>query len=98
MSTIQDILHQCGDMVYATILDMIMSYYTMSVRKDIWRYLVVILPQGKYVYKKISTCQFPPSGLFALKLFDMREFTFLKAISRKEVHIQVVLPQMKILK
>ena len=54
MPTIQDMLHQCGGMVHATTLDMIMSYYVMNVRKDMWKYLVIILPWGKYVYKKIS--------------------------------------------
>ena len=53
MPTIQDMLHQCGGMVYATNLDMIMSYYAMNVRKDMWRYLVIIIPWGKYVYKKM---------------------------------------------
>ena len=52
MPTIQDMLHQCGGMLYATTLDLIMSYYAMNVREDMWHYLVIILPWGKYVYKK----------------------------------------------
>ena len=53
MPTIQDMLHQCGGMTFATALDMIMSYYAMSVKKDLRKYLVIILPWGKYVYKKM---------------------------------------------
>ena len=53
MPTIQDMLHQCGGMVYATTLDMIMSYYAMNIRKDMRKYLVIILPWGKYVYNKM---------------------------------------------
>ena len=53
MPTIQDMLHQCGGMVYATTLDMIMSYYAMNVREDMRKYLGIILPWGKYVYNKM---------------------------------------------
>ena len=53
MSTIQNILHQCEGMLYATALDMIMSYCAMNVREDMRKYLVIILPWGKYVYNKM---------------------------------------------
>ena len=46
MPTIQDMLHQCGGMVYVTMLDTIMSYYAMNVREDMQKYLVIILPWG----------------------------------------------------
>ena len=52
MPTIQDMLHQCGGMAYATVLDMIMSYYAMNFREDMQKYLVIILPWSKYVYNK----------------------------------------------
>ena len=42
MPTIQDMLHQCGGMTYATALDMIMSYYAMDVKKEMQKYLVII--------------------------------------------------------
>ena len=41
---IQDMLKQCGVIVYVTILDMIMSYYIINVRKDMKKYQVIILP------------------------------------------------------
>jgi len=44
MPTIQDMLHQYGDMTYATALNMIMSYYAMNFREDMRKYLVIILP------------------------------------------------------
>ena len=53
MPIIHDMLHQCGDMTYATALDIIMSYYGMNVREDIRKCLVIILPRGKYVYNKM---------------------------------------------
>ena len=53
MPTIQDMLHRCGEMTYATVLDMIMSYYAMNVREDMRKYLVIILPWDKYVYNKM---------------------------------------------
>jgi len=57
MPTIMDMMHQCGGMSFATALDMIMSYYAMRVRQDLQKYLVIVLPWGKYIYKKM------PSGL-----------------------------------
>jgi len=54
MPTIQDIMHQCGCITYAKVLDMIMSYYPMNVREDMIKCLVIILPWGKYVYNKMS--------------------------------------------
>ena len=51
--TIQDMLHQCGGIAFATALNMIMLYYAMRVRKDLRKYLVIILPWEKYVYKKM---------------------------------------------
>ena len=54
MPTIQDMLHQCGGMTYATTLDLIMSYYSMNIRPDMEKYLVIILPWGKYVYKNAN--------------------------------------------
>ena len=53
MPTIHDMLHQCGDMTYATALDIIMPYYGMNVREDIRKCLVIILPWDKYVYNKM---------------------------------------------
>ena len=53
MPTIQDILHQCGGMTYATALGMIMSYYAMNVKEDMCKYIVIIWPWGKYVYNKM---------------------------------------------
>ena len=53
MPTIQDMLHRCGGITYATVLDMIMSYYAMNVREDMRKYLVIILPWDKYVYNKM---------------------------------------------
>ena len=53
MPIIHDMLHQCGDMTYATALDIIMSYYGMNVREDIRKCLVIILPWDKYVYNKM---------------------------------------------
>ena len=50
MPTIQDMLHQYGGMTYATVLDIIQSYYDMNVKKNKQKYLVMILPWGKYVY------------------------------------------------
>ena len=41
-------------MTYATALDMIKSYYTMIIKKSMQKYLVIILPWGKYVYLKMS--------------------------------------------
>ena len=46
--------------MHATALDMCMSYYAMNIRKDMIKYLVIILPWGKYVYKKM------PMGLKVL--------------------------------
>ena len=52
MPTIQDMLHQCEGVTFATALDMIISYYVMNVRKDMRKYLFIILSWGKYAYKK----------------------------------------------
>ena len=67
----QDMLHQCGGMVHATTLDMIMSYYAMNVREDMRKYLVIILPWGKYVYNKM------PMGLKILADVFQRELSVL---------------------
>ena len=53
MPTIMDMMHQCGGMTFATALDMIMSYYAMRIRQDLQKYLVIVLPWGKYIYKKM---------------------------------------------
>ena len=53
MTTIMDMMHQCGGMTFATALDMIMSYYAMRIRQDLQKYLVIVLPWGKYIYKKM---------------------------------------------
>lgn len=42
--TIQDMLKQRGVIIFVTTLDMIMSYYIMNVRKDMKKYLGIILP------------------------------------------------------
>ena len=41
-------------MTYATALGIIMLYYAMIVREYIRKYLVIILPWGKYVYNKMT--------------------------------------------
>ena len=64
MPTIQDMLHQCGGMVYATTLDIIMSYYAMNVREDMQKYLVIIIPWGKYVYNKMPMGLKISAGVF----------------------------------
>ena len=71
MPTIQDMLHQCGGMTFATTLDMIMSYYSMNIRPDIEQCLVIILPWGKYFYKNM------PMGLKILAGVFQRELSML---------------------
>ena len=46
MLTIQDMLHQCGGVTYATALELIQSYYAMNIKKNMQKYLVIILPWG----------------------------------------------------
>ena len=40
-------------MMYATSLDMIMSYYLMNVREDMRKYFLIKLPWVKYVHNKM---------------------------------------------
>ena len=54
MPTIQDMLHQCRGTTYATVLDLIQSYYAMNIKKSMQKYLVIILSWGKYVYLEMS--------------------------------------------
>ena len=53
MPTIQEMLHKCGGLTYATALDMIMGYYSMNIHRRSQPLLVIILPWGKYVYRKM---------------------------------------------
>jgi len=53
MPSTRTLLHQIGGMTYVTALDQIMSYYTMNMSKKVWEYLTIILPFGKYQYKKM---------------------------------------------
>ena len=46
-------LHQYGGMTHATALGLIQSYYAMYIKKNMQKYLVIILPWGKYVYLKM---------------------------------------------
>ena len=53
MHTIQEMLHKCGSLTYATTLDMIMGYYSMTIHKKSQYLLVIILQWGKYIYKNM---------------------------------------------
>ena len=46
-------IHQYGGMTHATALGLIQSYYAMYIKKNMQKYLVIILPWGKYVYLKM---------------------------------------------
>ena len=53
MPTIREML-PCGNgMRYATALDQILSYYSISIKKKIQKLLTIIMPWGKYMYTKM---------------------------------------------
>ena len=53
MPTTRDLLHRVGGMTYAMAIDQILSYYTMNIKESLWPLLTIILPFGKYQYKKM---------------------------------------------
>ena len=52
MPTTRELLHRVGGMTWVTALDQILSYYTMQMDPKVQKYLTIILPWGKYRYKK----------------------------------------------
>ena len=86
MATIQDMLHQCGGITYATALDLIRSYYAMNIKKTMQKYLVSILPWGKYIYLKM------PMGLnISADNFQLELSQLFKGISYVLVYIDDIL-------
>ena len=52
MPATRELMHHIGIMTYVTALDQILAYYTIVMSKDVWKNLTIILPWGKYQYKK----------------------------------------------
>ena len=50
MSTIREMLHRGNGMRYATKLNQIWSYYSISIKKKIQKLLTIIMPWGKCIY------------------------------------------------
>lgn len=69
MPTTRELLHKVGGMTYVTALDQILSYYTLEMDPKTWKYLTIILPWGKYQYKKM------PMGLNISADVFQREMT-----------------------
>ena len=53
MPTTRELMHRIGMMKYVTVLDQILAYYTIEMSAEVWKYLTIILPWGKYQYKKM---------------------------------------------
>ena len=53
MPTMRELMHRIGGMKYVTAVDQILAYYTIQMKEEVWKYLTIILPWGKYQYKKM---------------------------------------------
>ena len=51
--TIMELLHTCGGLTYATAIDQIMGYWSITMARKIRELLTIITPFGKYIYKKL---------------------------------------------
>ena len=69
MPTTCELLHRVGGMTWVTALDQILSYYTMVMAPSVRKYLTIILPWGKYRYKRM------PMGLIISADIFQREMT-----------------------
>ena len=69
MPSTRELLHRVGGMTWVSALDQILSYYTMIMKERVRKYLTIILPWGKYRYKKM------PMGLIISADVFQREMT-----------------------